>query len=487
MTTTAYDRDAVTAANFLVATIRPDTAEAAEQEKELGDRLARRGIQLVAATLDGADSAKVDPAVKSGFLRDVWEQSDVAVVWLDLGVDVDLDVTGLRAADFAAHDHGRRHDSGHSGELALATSVLWFGATAAAGELLACWAALCAEDPALTDATQLERAFTRVQERRAIRTVWLPASEAGVRGVDAMHGAALPHVGSIFDRMPHPYYIAAPAFRASSAGVYSLHALCHALRCAGYPAYIVGTEELNPIWNTRTLTQAEADAHAAAGIEPIVVYPEVMVGNPLGATTVVRYVMNVPGFFTGKRMEEGPEDMLFFYSPQFIEDRDPRDVDYLMAPTIDPRLFRPDPDQVRDKVLVYQHRFPVADIDMSLFPAGAELLTMENPLSLAELARLFQRTKVLYSYELSGTCTMAAACGVPVIYRPEGGMTQLPTTFLLGDNGAALSDEVGGLERATRTVGKAAEAIAGWEQRFWEQLAVFVRKTQRAAASRQRQ
>ena len=44
-----------------------------------------------------------------------------------------------------------------------------------------------------------------------------------------------------------------------------------------------------------------------------------------------------------------------------------------------------------------------------------------------------------------------------------------------------MADEEGGLERATRTVGRVYEAVVGMEDTFWEQLAVFVRKTQAAA------
>lgn len=301
-----------------------------------------------------------------------------------------------------------------------------------------------------------------------------------------MRGVAVPHARSLFETRDQPYYIVAPDFTETSAGIYAVHGLCHALTSAGHEAYVAGAKRVNPMWNTPLLTEQQIQAHRAAGLEPIAVYPEITFGNPLRARTVARYVLNVPGVISGRPMGEAADDLLFYYSPQFIEGRDPRDVDFLMTPTIDPKVFHADPAVTRDKVLIYQHRFPLEQIDRSLFPPEAEILSMSRPLSLPDLARLFQRTKVLYSYELSSTCSKAMACGCPVIYRPEGGLISLPGTFLYGENGAAMATEVGGLERATSTVGNVATAIGGWEQTYWEQLAVFVRKTQQAANSRAR-
>lgn len=286
---------------------------------------------------------------------------------------------------------------------------------------------------------------------------------------------------SIFAARPHPYYIVAPDFRESSAGIWVLHALCHALNSAGHEAYLVAAGETNPDWITPVVDARISERHAAAGLSPIAVYPEIVAGNPLEAKVVARYILNVPGFFTGEGMQEQPGDLLYYYSEQFIGDQDPAGLDFLTLPTVDPALFRPDPDRPRDRVLVYQNRFPRERIDLDEFPPGAELLTLDDPLPLPELAELFKSTRVLYSFELSGTCDMAMAAGCPVIYRADGLLKELPSTFRYGTAGAAMSDEPGGLERATATVGEVADAIARREDIFWQELEAFVAATQAAA------
>jgi hypothetical protein len=91
-----------------------------------------------------------------------------------------------------------------------------------------------------------------------------------------------------------PYYIDAPAYRRTSAGIRVMHLLCHALNSIGEEAYVYPTET-NPTLNTPLVTPEISARHKAAGREPIVVYPEVVPGNPRKAASVVRYVLNRAG------------------------------------------------------------------------------------------------------------------------------------------------------------------------------------------------
>lgn len=477
-------REAIARSPFTVVTVRGDSDEEAQREDRLRAALTRRGIVLLAATVDGDPSDQDDASLYSSFVRDAWAESAAPVLWLDpqVSASLDLDLAPLRTADFAIHDRALQHGRPAGPKPDFADQFIWFGKSDRAGALLAAWDERCRAAPETAAMTHLAEAWADVSVRSKLRVHWLAPRYAGIRAPDALRGVPLAHSRSLFAAPTHPYFIWAPDYREISAGIWSLHALCHALNTAGYPAHMIPNPVVNEDWLTPVANQDIASAYAARGLEPIVVYPEIVTGNPVSARTVVRYILNRPGYLTGRGMNEGRDDLRFYYSEQFIDD-ERGDKDFLTVPNMDPTVFHPDPDpsRPRDKVYVYQNRFPREKIDFSLFPPGAELLSTANPVPRAELGELFRSAKTLYSYEFSGTCTMAMACGCPVVYRPEGGLTELPNTALAGTNGAAMADEEGGLERATRTVGRVYEAVLGMEDTFWEQLAVFVRKTQAAA------
>ena len=74
------------------------------------------------------------------------------------------------------------------------------------------------------------------------------------------------------------YLIVTPFYRNNSAGIRVLYELQKHLIRAGYDA-----KTINEISHT-------------AQDDEIVIYPEIVFGNPLKAKKVVRYILNVPGF-----------------------------------------------------------------------------------------------------------------------------------------------------------------------------------------------
>ncbi|RQH06068.1 glycosyltransferase family 4 protein [Paraburkholderia dinghuensis] len=283
----------------------------------------------------------------------------------------------------------------------------------------------------------------------------------------------------------HPYYIYAPPYRETSAGIVVLHTLCHLLNREGYEAYIAGTDVVNPKFDTPVARPDVLVAHKLQGRTPIAVYPEVVSGNPLNAEVCVRYILNRIGRISGKPLNEGKDDLFFYYSENFLGDAKKAEVDFLFLPILDTELFKPDPSRKKDRSFVFQYRFPLDKIDFSLFPAGTELMSMANPVSLPELATKLQAGRVLYSYEVTAVCAQAMACGCPVIYMHDGGLKDLPEQFMFGINGAAMVSEKNGLARAAATVGSVYPASVALSNIFWAQLPVFLEKSQNAARKAQ--
>ncbi|GAB5098677.1 MULTISPECIES: glycosyltransferase [unclassified Caballeronia] len=282
-------------------------------------------------------------------------------------------------------------------------------------------------------------------------------------------------------RKGHPYYIMAPAYRETSAGIVVMHTLCDVLNRDGYEAYIAGTPVVNPAFDTPLLTPEVQTLHRAQGRTPIAIYPEVVSGNPLNAEVCVRYILNRIGFINGKPLNEGKDDLFFYYSENFLGDAKKSDVDFLFLPVLDTELFRPDPTRKKDKTFVFQYRYPLDKIDFSLLPAGTELLSMANPVTLPELAKKLQGGRVLYSYELSSVCPEAMMCGCPVIFLPDGGLKEVPDQFAFGANGSAMATEKNGFARAVATVDTVYPTVLAMSRVFRAQLPVFLEKTQHAA------
>ncbi|MDD1957869.1 glycosyltransferase [Pseudomonas sp. SD17-1] len=288
----------------------------------------------------------------------------------------------------------------------------------------------------------------------------------------------------MFAKPEHPYYIMAPDYRDTSSGIVSLHYLCHVLNLNGREAYLCGPKVVNPNLKTPLLDAATEQRHQQHGKVAIAVYPEVVVGNPLGRRVVSRFLLNFEGLINGKSMEAAPTDLLFYYGPALAEKRGHANPDLLGLPVLDIDLFKAPPAGTpRRGCYLYQNRHPLEQIDYSLLPEGIQLLRIANALPLHELAQVLRSAEVMYSYEWSMTCVIAVLCGCPVIFMPGSGVDQafLETGFL-GSAGFALLDQPDALATARAGVEGALQRYVLATLPFWQQLDTFIAKTQAAAA-----
>lgn len=114
--------------------------------------------------------------------------------------------------------------------------------------------------------------------------------------------------------MGKTFLIHIDSFDLSSGGQVALHKLCHDIRSIGREAYVT-CDHTHPKLNAPRLDKPVPID------ELVVIYPEIVHGNPLGAKHVVRWLLNTPGkcggvgsgFYQGK----ANSDLIYKYSPFF--------------------------------------------------------------------------------------------------------------------------------------------------------------------------
>ena len=125
--------------------------------------------------------------------------------------------------------------------------------------------------------------------------------------------------------------ICAPPYENGSAGVMVLHELCHTLVQLGYAAHIVmmssdgfrvSTEEnLYDPKLKKLYFSNEEDARNWFNYTRdygVVLYPEIIPGNPLEAKHVVRYFLNGDGVLTGVKTGYKDTDFILTWGRNFF-------------------------------------------------------------------------------------------------------------------------------------------------------------------------
>lgn len=285
----------------------------------------------------------------------------------------------------------------------------------------------------------------------------------------------------LFSKRPQPYYVHAPDYRRSSAGIRVMHMLCDALNRSGQEAYVT-TRVVNPELMTPRLTDDVFAQHHEQGLEPIVVYPEITDGNPLRGNTVVRYLLNQPGFINGKGVYE-EDDLLFSYTKPLLQPgMDDDRVLYLPGPDL--RVFCPPSDpakRVPGKVCYYQGRAGQAAVDPALLPADAIEITSRWPQTWEELADLFQQCEYFYCTEASALAGEAALCGCLGVVMPN---RWAPLKLESTAYGVAWGTDPVEIERARSTNHLLRERLLKAQVDFWPALDHFIDVTQQAARER---
>lgn len=226
------------------------------------------------------------------------------------------------------------------------------------------------------------------------------------------------------ERIPK-FIIYSPDFDEDSGGCIALHKLCFVLNQLGYSA-ILWRWKLKPttkfmrIFNRRPKIRLSQQflVDIADGTELdddcIVVYPEVVSGNPLKHSKVIRWLLHKPGFHTGVA-NFGKDELVFFFSDYCVEPGCGIHPDNkLFVLSISPCYSAEGTGQRSGSCYMMRKgkgRPIVHDLSDSVQIDG---------LSHQETAAIFRKSKVFYSYdELTLYSQYAALCGCISVVIPD--------------------------------------------------------------------
>jgi len=289
---------------------------------------------------------------------------------------------------------------------------------------------------------------------------------------------------SFFKRTRNPYYIYAPDYRQSSAGIRSLHYLCHALNELGYEAYVAKAETLNPSLRTPKLSQEVIEHHYLGGVTPIAIYPEVVSGNPLDLPVVIRWLLNKPGHLAGDT-EYAPGNLVYYYNASFLPEH--MRGEQLSLPSIDLDTFhnRDNPHHAkRSGACYFANKYLAFGGQVSPdLTNGATSLCLDIPRSAQEIADILRRAEVLYCYEQSSIVLEALACGCPVLIVPSDYWHDHGNSDGVGI-GIRLSTQPNALAEAQAELDGYGEILRQGLRHSWWQVERMATQTQQTTAER---
>ncbi len=239
-------------------------------------------------------------------------------------------------------------------------------------------------------------------------------------------------------RPARPILVNCPTFDENSGGVIVLHALVDRLRTLGVEAYAVQIPKdyaavKSPVvralrrWNSRR-KQRGFQTHPSLDVplappgrvnEAIVVYPETVSGNPLGASRVARWLLNRPGLLGGDAEIAAGEEV-FFYQQAFAQDVQGLPADRLLQL----RWLRDDIYKDRGGPRSGACRMIRKGTDtLDQIPHPDDAIPLDEK-SHAEIAEVFNRTTVFYCHDpYTMYAYYAALCGCTPVVIPKPGLS----------------------------------------------------------------
>jgi len=206
-----------------------------------------------------------------------------------------------------------------------------------------------------------------------------------------------------------------PPFRSSSGGITVLHKLCHLLRLRGVDAYVWINKKSPAAGDCNRRWQTPIANGAVDPQDCVVVYPEIVIGDPLHGRRIVRWLLNRPGVIGGNGIF-GSKDIVLHYQPSFAESPDPS----FRLTIYEPWLEINNPGDTPRAGGCYTVR---KGRRKAPIPETAALEELPR-LSSEAYASIFKTKEIFYSYDtVTFLSIQAALCGCVSVVVPDSDLT----------------------------------------------------------------
>lgn len=247
-----------------------------------------------------------------------------------------------------------------------------------------------------------------------------------------------------------PYVIVSPPYDHTSGGIKVMYGLYGHLLARGYEVYM--------------------NQYPAGNV--IAIYPEIAHGNPVGAKTVVRYILNKPGVMMSNGVpgptEFGENDRLYYFSRFFGGNG----TNTMFLPVINTDIFRKLPGKVRNKRAIFVGK----GVDMGLHKPGAIIIDRSLARDQEGLAELLNECEVLYSYDpVSAMTECSRLCGCRVVYLSDVYTRKDYEKYEPGTNGMSFGEDTGEALNYDEFKG----TYESLKDKFNDSLTLFIEGTQR--------
>ncbi len=220
-----------------------------------------------------------------------------------------------------------------------------------------------------------------------------------------------------------PFYIYVPSMAKRSAGVKVLLKLCRMLIEQGFEAFLIIPYSRTEVISFEgvdlpVLGILRAVSDEENGRNPIVIYPEIVMGNPMNAGTVVRYVLNWPGVLGGDASYD-PGEIVYCYTKTLANSIPGAQV--LHIPVVDTSVFYDRKREKRFGSCFYAAKFRNLGGSPAGIPRDSVEILRDGTLAQTpeEIAGLFSSCEVFYTFEDTLLSLEAALCGCPTVFVPN--------------------------------------------------------------------
>ena len=197
------------------------------------------------------------------------------------------------------------------------------------------------------------------------------------------------------------FVVTAPPYSDKSAGIVMLYLLRDELKGLGYDA------EIMPFDKPITIPD-----------DTIVIYPEVVDGNPLGAKNVVRYYLNREGLASGNKVNASPNDFILAFNKLYHDN--PHSI--VRYEDVSPHCYFGSKLTLNRKLdCTYIGKGSMYSDQCKVIEGTIEI-TRTAPAEKEGYADLLRQTRFLFSYDsfskVNAEATLCGAIVVPLMFHP---------------------------------------------------------------------